>query len=121
MDRITIGEYKYSVAELQLLQGACVEEGSVPDEYILLMARVMEEPMSLPRLLKDICSLGSSLDEYMKQELRLALLRIQIESELRMHEDILRYQQRRYVAQVIEILIFKDLLLAPREVLEEED
>jgi len=45
----------------------------------------------------------------------MALIRVQIESELRMNEDIQRYQQRRYVSQVIEILLFKDLLLAPGE------
>jgi hypothetical protein len=32
-----------------------------------------------------------------------------------MQEDIQHYQQRRYVAQVIEILLFEELMLAPRE------
>jgi len=36
-----------------------------------------------------------------------------------MNQDIQRYQQRRYVAQVIEILLFNELLLAPREPVEE--
>ena len=36
-----------------------------------------------------------------------------------MNQDIQRYQQRRYVAQVIEILLFNDLMLAPRETVEE--
>jgi len=44
-----------------------------------------------------------------------------VDAELKMHEDIQRYQQRRYVAQVIEILRFKELLLAPKEGLEEEE
>jgi hypothetical protein len=52
-------------------------------------------------------------------ELRLALIRVQVEAELRMNEDIQRYQQRRYVAQVIEILLFQELLLSPREPEEE--
>ena len=40
-------------------------------------------------------------------------------AELMMNQDIQRYQQRRYVAQVIEILLFNELLLAPREPVEE--
>jgi hypothetical protein len=38
--------------------------------------------------------------------------------ELRMNQDIQRYQQRRYVAQVIEILLFNEMMLAPREAVE---
>ena len=64
-------------------------------------------------MLKEICSL--KLNDEERRDLRMALIRVQIESELRMNEDIQRYQQRRYVSQVIEILLFKDLLLAPGE------
>jgi hypothetical protein len=53
--------------------------------------------------------------------MRLSLIRVQVEAEMRMNEDIQRYQQRRYVAQVIEILLFNDLLLAPREPVEESE
>jgi hypothetical protein len=48
-------------------------------------------------------------------------IREQLKAELMMNPDIQRYQQRRYVAQVIEILLFNELLLAPRESVEEED
>jgi hypothetical protein len=51
--------------------------------------------------------------------MRLSLIRVQVEAEMRMNEDIQRYQQRRYVTQVIEILLFNELLLAPREPVEE--
>jgi len=51
--------------------------------------------------------------------MRLCLIRVQVEAELLMTQDIQRYQQRRYVAQVIEILLFNELLLAPREPVEE--
>ena len=46
---------------------------------------------------------------------------IQVDAELRMNQDIQRYQQRRYVAQVIEILLFNELMLAPRDTVEEGD
>jgi hypothetical protein len=73
--------------------------------------------MRLPWFLKDICAL--CLKEEDQRDMRLSLIRVQVEAEMRMNEDIQRYQQRRYVAQVIEILLFNDLLLAPREPVEE--
>jgi hypothetical protein len=38
-----------------------------------------------------------------------------------MNQDIQRYQQRRYVTQVVEILQFNELLLAPKEHVEEAE
>ena len=42
---------------------------------------------------------------------RFALLRVRIDSELRMNEDIRMHQRRRYVAQVIEKMVFGELLI----------
>jgi hypothetical protein len=120
MDQIKIGDERFSSADLELLTGQEVTAAAKPAGYILLLAKVLSDPMRLPKLLKDVCSLCLSLEDEDSHELRMALLRIQIDSELRMHEDIPRYQQRRYVAQVIELLIYKELLLAPRELAEEE-
>ena len=53
--------------------------------------------------------------------MRLSLIRVQVDAELKMNQDIQRFQQRRYVAQVIEVLLFNDLMLAPREAVEEGD
>ncbi len=113
---ITIGDVRYSQAELDLLTGG--EPLGENEESILLLARVLKDPLRLPWLLKEFCQL--KLGDEVRDDFRLALIRVQIESEMRMHEDIQRFQQRRYVAQVIEILIFQDLLLAPREGVEEE-
>ena len=85
--------------------------------YILLVARALRNPMRLPWLLKDIFNL--CIQEEDQRDLRLCLIRVQVEAELLMTQDIQRYQQRRYVAQVIEILLFNELLLAPREPVEE--
>jgi len=115
-DRITIGNEKFSTADLQLLTGQ--DDVKTPQDYILLLARVLRDPLKLPRHLSDICCLR--LKEEDLQEIRMALLRVQIDAELRMHEDIQRYQQRRYVSQVIEILLFNELLLAPKEIVEED-
>jgi hypothetical protein len=116
MDYVTIDGEKYSVEDLETLTGEVKPED--PNGYILLLARVLRDPLSLPRMLKDICSLKLKDEE--RRDLRMALIRVQIESELKMNEDIQRYQQRRYVSQVIEILLFKDLLLAPGEAEEPE-
>ena len=108
---------KYSIADLQILTGE--KEPKEPVGYVALLAKVLKDPLNLPFLLDEICTLD--LDKVEKRNLRMALIRVQIESELRMNEDIQRYQQRRYVAQVIEILLFKELLLEPGEPEEPEE
>jgi hypothetical protein len=111
MDYIMIDDEKYSVEDLETLTGEA--RPSEPKGYVLLLARVLKDPLSLPGMLKEICSL--KLNDEERRDLRMALIRVQIESDLKMNEDIQRYQQRRYVSQVIEILLFKDLLLASGE------
>ncbi len=112
---IVINGEKYSSADLKLLTGedAIVE----PKGYILQLARVLKDPLRLPWNLKGICGLCLSEDD--QRDFRLSLIRIQVDADLRMNEDIQKYQQRRYVAQVIEILLFNELMLAPREAVEE--
>jgi len=117
-DSTTINGEKYSTDDLLLLSGA--DDIGRPDQikgYILLVAKALRNPMRLPWLLQDICKM--CLPEEEQREMRLCLIRVQVEAELKMNQDIQRYQQRRYVAQVIEILLFNDLLLAPREPVEE--
>jgi hypothetical protein len=117
---ITINGEKFSADDLMLLTGQ--DEIKQPDQikgYILLMARALRNPMRLPWLIKDIFDL--CIQEEDQRDMRLCLIRVQVDSELKMNQDIQRYQQRRYVGQVIEILIFNELLLAPREPVEEGD
>lgn len=112
---ITINGERYPSEDLKLLTGA--DEVLEPKMHILLLAKILRNPMRLPWFLKDICDLCLN-DEDLK-DLRLALIRVQVDAELRMNQDIQRYQQRRYVAQVVEILQFNELLLAPKEHVEE--
>jgi len=114
-DYVTINGEKFSADDLRLLAGE--DEIREPKGFMLLVARALRNPMRLPWLLKDICALCLKEDD--QRDMRLSLIRVQVEAEMRMNEDIQRYQQRRYVAQVIEILLFNDLLLAPREPVEE--
>jgi len=114
-DSIEINGEKFSLEDLMLLTGE--DEVREPKGYILLVARALRNPMRLPWLLKDICSLCIKEEE--QRDMRLSLIRVQVDAELKMNQDIQRFQQRRYVAQVIEILLFNDLMLAPREAVEE--
>jgi hypothetical protein len=112
-DKVTFNGEKYSAADLDLITGG---ETGEPKSYALLLAKMLANPLRLPWMLTQFCTL--CLPEGEMQEFRLALIRVQIDADLRMHEDIQRYQQRRYVAQAIEILLFQDLMLAPREQVE---
>jgi hypothetical protein len=117
---ITINGETYCIDDLLLLSG----EDEIKDPegikgYLLMMAKALRNPMRLPWLIKDIFNL--CIKEEDQRDMRLCLIRVQVEAELKMNQDIQRYQQRRYVAQVIEILLFNELLLAPREPVEEGD
>lgn len=116
-DSININGEMYGNDDLKLLMGA--DDTLEPKSYILLLAKILKSPMRLPWFLKDICAL--CMEEQDQREMRLSLIRVQVDAELRMNQDIQRYQQRRYVAQVIEVLLFNDLMLAPRETVEEGD
>lgn len=116
-DSLTINGELYGADDLKLLMGA--DEIREPKSYVLLLAKILKNPMRLPWFLKEICSL--CMEEQDQREMRLSLIRVQVDAELRMNQDIQRYQQRRYVAQVIEVLLFNDLMLAPRETVEEGD
>ncbi len=115
---ITVNGENFSAQDLLLLSGVDeIKEPNLIKSYILLVARALRNPMRLPWLLKDIFNL--CIQEEDQRDMRLCLIRVQVEAELMMTQDIQRYQQRRYVAQVIEILLFNELLLAPREAVEE--
>jgi hypothetical protein len=117
---ITLNGEKFCAEDLLLLTGEdTIKEPENIKSYILLVARALRKPLRLPWLLKDIFNL--CIKEEDQREMRLCLIRVQVQAELMMNQDIQRYQQRRYVAQVIEILLFNELLLAPREPVEEGD
>lgn len=115
---IIINGERFNIEDLKLLTGEDeIKEPERTKNYILLVARALRDPMRLPWLLKDIFNLCIKEEE--QREMRMCLIRVQVQAELMMNQDIQRYQQRRYVAQVIEILLFNELLLAPREPVEE--
>ena len=72
---------------------------------MLPVLEAIDNPDELPFLMDEINSLKTT------DELRLALVRVQVHSELKMHEDLNLYQKRHYVAQTMEKLLFGELLL----------
>lgn len=108
---------KYSLKTLQLLTGKKeVDIENVP-ENILTIAEVVEDPDKLPYLLETI----KSMEIEDMEKFRFVLLRVQIDSMLHMNEDIERYQKRLYVSQVIEKLLYGEILLAEGKEEEEKE
>ena len=75
------------------------------DKKLLPILEAIDNPNELPFLIRDINSLKPT------EDLRLALVRVQVQSELKMHEDLNMHQKRLYVAQTIEKLLWGELLL----------
>lgn len=108
---------KYSLKTLGLLTGnkeVVIED--VP-ENILTIAEVVDDPDKLPYLIEAI----KSMEIGDAEKFRFVLLRVQIDSMLHMNEDIERYQKRLYVAQVIEKLLYGEILLAEGKEEEEKE
>jgi len=64
-----------------------------------------------PYLLEPIYREAQGFDEETLDRFRFALVRLQIYTDLHQYEDMERTQKVRYVAQVLEKVIFGDLLL----------
>ncbi|MDW7775941.1 MAG: hypothetical protein SCH39_06355 [Methanosarcinales archaeon] len=92
---------------LRLLMGQTEVDTVSVSEEILLLARAIDDPYSLPYLIEELNALEIADEELV----RFALVRVQIDSELRMNEDIQMHQRRRFVAQVIEKLLFGEVLI----------
>lgn len=108
-DYVTINEREYSLEILGLVTGKLgidVNNTTVKQEYLIL-CEVLDNPYRLPYLLETYY-LMKIVDE---QSFRFSLMRVQVDSDLRMHEDIQKHQQRSYVVRTIEKLLYGDLML----------
>lgn len=114
---VEINNKTYHRQTLQLILGKKDIEGKPLTPEYRLLAEAIEHPLQLPFLLEQIYRTEiPDEDNY-----RLALLRIQINADLHMNEDIPRYQQQKYVAQVIERIIYGNLMLEDHTPTIEED
>lgn len=105
MEHVLIKDKKYSVETLKLLTGQPEMEIKKIPHSVLVIAEAVDGPEKLPYLLETIKSLEiDDMDKF-----RYVLLRVQIDSELNMNEDIQKYHKRLYVSQVIEKLLYGEL------------
>lgn len=105
MEHVIINEKKYSFETLKLLTGQKDIEIETIHHNVLVIAEAVDGPDKLPYLLETIKSL--EIEDI--EKFRYILLRVQIDSELHMNEDIQKYHKRLYVSQVIEKLLYGGL------------
>ncbi|HUV84042.1 MAG TPA: hypothetical protein VMW53_13355 [archaeon] len=96
-----------SAETLSLLLGKTQVKPEEVSNDILLLAKAIDDPFSLPYLIEEL----NSLEMEDEEAFRFGLMRIQIDSELRMNEDIQKHQRRRFVSQVIEKMLFGELFI----------
>nr|WP_292376077.1 MULTISPECIES: hypothetical protein [unclassified Methanosarcina] len=113
MGEIIILEKKYSEKNLQLITGRKDISSHYQDipEEMLLLSEVIEDPLKLPYLLETFYTAPIKNEK----AFHFALVRVQVDSDLRMHEDIQKYQQRKYVAETLEKLLYGELMLSVGE------
>lgn len=115
---ITILDKKYSEKNLQLITGKkdiTAYRENIPEE-MLLLSEVIEDPLKLPYMLDTFYTTQIKNEK----AFHFALLRVQVDSDLRMHEDLQKYQQRKYVAETLEKLLYGELMLSVGETLSME-
>ncbi len=98
MGEVVILEKKYSEKNLQLITGKkdiCVHTEDIPEEMLLLSEVIEDPPRKLPYMLETFHTAQIKNEK----AFHFALLRVQVDSDIRMHEDIQKYQQRKYVAE----------------------
>lgn len=99
-------EYSSKIIELVIgKKGDEVDLKNIPKE-LLILCEALDDPYKLPFLLETFYSIKIN-DE---QAFRFSLLRVQVDSDLRMNEDIQKHQQRSYVARTIEKLLYRELM-----------
>ncbi|MCE8422915.1 MAG: hypothetical protein J5U17_04710 [Candidatus Methanoperedens sp.] len=105
MEHIIIKNKKYSIDTLKILTGKKELDIKKIPPSILLISEAIDQPDDLPFLIETIKSI--KIDDM--EKFRFSLLRVQIDSELHMNEDLQRYQKRVYVSQIIEKLLYGEL------------
>lgn len=112
-NKISILGKTYSEKDLQLITGKKEISGStenIPEE-MLLLCEIIEDPQKLPQYLETFYTLQIKNEK----AFHFSLLRVQVDSDLRMHQDIQKYQQRKYVAETLEKLLYGELMLSVGE------
>jgi len=115
-DYVTINGKKYSKETLGLITGnqnIDTDAEKIPESFLLL-CEVIDEPYKLPYFLETFYSMEIGNEN----RFRFSLVRVQVDSELRMNEDIQKHQRRKYVARTIEKLMYQEIMLELMEGIE---
>ncbi|WP_406661546.1 hypothetical protein V7O66_03250 [Methanolobus sp. ZRKC3] len=110
MDRyVTISNRTYSLETLKLLTGKMDVQDVLLDipEELLYLCEVIDHPHKLPYYIEAFFNIKLTDEDVF----RFALMRVQVDSDLRTNEDIQKHQNRKYVSRTIEKLVFADILL----------
>jgi hypothetical protein len=102
-NKIEVHGKEYNKDAVEILAGKRGE--TKLDKSMIPIIEAIDNPSELPFLIADINSMKTT------DSLRLALVRVQVQSELMMHEDLNKYQKRLYVAQAIEKMLWGELLM----------
>ncbi|MFP4609166.1 MAG: hypothetical protein ACLFNY_06260 [Candidatus Aenigmatarchaeota archaeon] len=102
-DHVEINDKKIPRKIIEVLEGEKGEE-ELREEWIPI-AEALKDPEEFPFLLSDILKVKRS------RELRRALIRVQINSQLKREENLDLYKKQLFTAETIEILLFQRLRL----------
>ncbi|PKG33675.1 hypothetical protein [Methanoregula sp.] len=75
----------------------------------------LENPRSFPDLVEPIYREAMTLDDETLDRFRFSLMRLQIYADVHRNEDLEQAMHIRYVAQVIEKVVFGSLIMEPAE------
>jgi hypothetical protein len=103
IERIEIDGKKYKKRTVELLTG--IKNFHELNDNLKLLAEAIENPYDFPFVLENI------YDMDFDEDMRLALVRIQIDSKLHMNKDLEGMQLRLYVAETIEKMLYGELLM----------
>jgi hypothetical protein len=109
-NKINILGKLYSEKDLQLITGKkdVSEKAETLPEEMLLLCEIIEDPQKLPLFLETFHTLQIKNEK----AFHFSLLRVQVDSDLKMHQDLQKYQQRKYVAEILEKLLYGELMLS---------
>ena len=105
-DKVNIKGVLVSQTILDLLNGQ--KASKTLDDEFLSLARAFDRPDDLPFLIQDIYQLKSNKRA---QDIRFALVRIQIFCDMNMHKDLDNFQRWAYVSQTIENILFGERMI----------
>jgi len=75
----------------------------------------LEKPLAFPDMVEPIYREAMNLDDETLDRFRFSLLRLQIYSDINRNEDIEKAMHIKYVAQVLEKVVFGTLVMAQEE------